>query len=153
MVNITFEFQKNDERNESVGLFAAGADDDMCPVKATAAIVGRVRGYTDIDADINDRKVNLFKDDKGKMTEITSVTIRKKLRRAATSIGEARLGFKALEIGLSFYPFRSRNGPIPSKSTNTHNHDHWKMEKRRIPAIHPETSRTILPAPIIKDVG
>ena len=99
MVNITFEFQKNDERNESVGMFAAGADDDMCPVKVTAAIVRRVRGYTDIDADINDRKVNLFKNDKGKMTEITSATIRKKLRGAATSIGEARLGFKASEIG------------------------------------------------------
>jgi len=85
MVNITFEFQKNDERNESVGMFAAGADNDMCPVKVTTAIVRRVRGYTDIGADINDRKVNLFKNDKGKMTEITSMTIRKKLRRAATS--------------------------------------------------------------------
>jgi len=66
----------------------AVADNDMCPVKVAAAIVRRLRGYTDIDENINDRKVNLFKNDKGKMTEIASATIRKKLQGSATSIGE-----------------------------------------------------------------
>eukprot|EP00978_Attheya_sp_CCMP212_P040904 scaffold228306_cov32-Attheya_sp.AAC.1 len=43
-VSITFEFQKNDERNDTVTMHQTG-DAYMCPVVAWAAVVQRILSY------------------------------------------------------------------------------------------------------------
>jgi len=43
-VSITFEFQKNDERNDTVTMHRTG-DSYMCPVVAWAAVIQRILSY------------------------------------------------------------------------------------------------------------
>jgi hypothetical protein len=81
-VNITFDYQKNDERNESAGMFRATNDGLLRPVRIWAATVRRVRSHSGAD-DVENRKVNLFKNDKRKIFQITYTQIRTKLRAAA----------------------------------------------------------------------
>ena len=97
-VNITFEFQKNEERNESVGMYRVKKELYLCPVALAAKIVQRVRSYPGSD-DPEKRKINQFMTPDGKWKEITSASIRGKLRAAARVIGEATLGFKPEDIG------------------------------------------------------
>jgi len=92
-----FEFQKNDERNESVGMYWATKELYLCPTALAAKIVQRVRSYPGSD-DPEEREINLFMTPDGKWKEITSATIRVKLRAAARVIGEATLGFKPEDI-------------------------------------------------------
>jgi hypothetical protein len=98
-VSITFEWQKNTERDETVSMHSCKhyKQKDFDPVCVWAKIVTRVRSYPGEDIK-QDRKVNtVFV--KGKVKEITSFHIRTKLRAAVSAIGEASLGFKANEIG------------------------------------------------------
>ena len=93
-ITVTFEFQKSDERHESVTMFRSG-DPTLCPVRAYAAIVKRILSYpnTDYDTTINTIYV------KGALQTITSTTARNKLRSAARNIGPVKLGFKPEDIG------------------------------------------------------
>ncbi len=98
-VDITFEYQKNDERNESVGMYRSNTK-RYHAVSVWAAIVNRIRGY---EGATDDWKVNMYqyRDEKGniKNIEITSNRIRTKLRVAARLIGKDALGFDASDIG------------------------------------------------------
>ena len=97
-VNITFEYQKNDERNESVGMYRAEGESYFCPVFIWAQIIRRLYTYP---STTSDTKVNLTQqsNSSSKLIEITSNRIRTKLRAAATVIGAVSLGFKAMDIG------------------------------------------------------
>ena len=75
-------------------MFRSG-DPELCPVRAWAAIVRRVLSYpgTDYDSTVNTIYIN------NKLKTITSSTARTKLRSAARTIGETKLGFKPDDIG------------------------------------------------------
>ena len=49
-VSITFEFQKKDERNDTVTQIAS-MDILLCPIGQCAALVRRIRGYPGANAD------------------------------------------------------------------------------------------------------
>ena len=49
-ITVTFEFQKSDERNESVTMFRS-CDPTLCPVRAWAAIVRRILSYPGANVD------------------------------------------------------------------------------------------------------
>ena len=93
-ITVTFEFQKSDERNESVTMFRSG-DPTLCPVRAWAAIVRRILSYpgTNFDTPVNTIYIQ------GKLSSISSTTARSKLRSAARNLGEIKLGFKPEDIG------------------------------------------------------
>ena len=94
-VSITFEDQKNGERMETITQFRTGGL-ILCPVRATAALVKRawkMKGAT------GDTPINTFETEAGRTSQITSDDMRKALRAAVLAIGEAKLGFKAGEVG------------------------------------------------------
>ena len=98
-VNITFEWQKNKDRDNSVSMHRSKRfkTREFNPVFIWATIISRIRAYPGKD-DINDRKVNLVLVN-DKMKEISSFHLRTKLRAAVVSVGEDLLGFKASDIG------------------------------------------------------
>ena len=65
-VSITFQFQKNDERSDSVGMHRTD-DPVICPVKAWAYTVRRILAYPDSSPS---SQVNLFKPHGNKPTII-----------------------------------------------------------------------------------
>jgi hypothetical protein len=103
-VSVTFRRQKNRDngvvvtphRNDNPG------DDVMCPVRALADLVFRVRGYvTEGRARTTSIGINSFVSDKtgARLEEISSKEVLRQLRTAATAVGEGRLGFSAERIG------------------------------------------------------
>ena len=103
-VSVTFRRQKNRDnevvvtqhRNDNLG------DDVMCPVKALAYLVFRVRGYvTTGRTRTTDIGINSFVSDKNgaRLEQISSKDVLRQLRSAATAVGEGRLGFSAESIG------------------------------------------------------
>ena len=98
-VTITFEWQKNQERDESVSMHKCKlqSQQEFDPVFIWALIVSRVRKHPGDDS-IPDRKVNtVFVNQQ--VREITSHHIRTKLRSAVAQIGEEKIGFTAEEVG------------------------------------------------------
>lgn len=93
-VSITFEYQKNDLRDVTITQHCTN-DDTLCPVRAWAAVVHRVRGYPGTS---DETPVNAFFEN-GKLRFIPSSTIRVKLRAVAAAMGKDRLGYTADEIG------------------------------------------------------
>ena len=87
-VTITFEFQKSEERHESVTMHRSG-DPVLCPVRAWASIARQVLSYpgTDETSTVN----TIFLNDK--LSTISSATVRTKLRSAVDEIGVDKLGF------------------------------------------------------------
>ena len=68
----------------------------LCPVRAAASIVQRIRQYkTHTDT----TTINAFLLPSGKMSYISSKMVRDALRAAVTTIGEAKLGFRATNVG------------------------------------------------------
>ncbi len=97
LVDLTFKFQKNDDRNESVGMHAARSSHDfMNPVKLAASIVKRVRSYPGAN---DDTPINLMMDEKGTIFPITSTSIRNQIRNTVKIIGPKNLGFGPDEVG------------------------------------------------------
>eukprot|EP00978_Attheya_sp_CCMP212_P004474 scaffold9753_cov35-Attheya_sp.AAC.2 len=95
-VSITFEFQKNDKRNDTVTMHRAG-DAYMCPVVAWAAVVQRILSYPGTRPETT---VNTMYDPKTKrFSYLTSDDLRIRLRAAIVVIGEDKLGIKAEDIG------------------------------------------------------
>ena len=93
-VSITFEFQKSDERHETITMHRSG-DTSLCPVRAWAAVIQRIRSYPNTDPSTT---VNTILVD-NKLARISSSTMLSKLRSAVRTLGETKLGFKAEDIG------------------------------------------------------
>lgn len=93
-VSITFEYQKNDMRDVTITQHCTN-DPVLCPVRAWASVVTRVRNYPGSSPDST---VNSFRY-KGKTIYIRSDAVRMKLRASAAALGKDRLGFSSDEIG------------------------------------------------------
>ena len=93
-VAITFEFQKNDERDVTITQHCTH-DATLCPVRAWAALVKRVLGHpgTNSDTPVNAFVVN------GVLKFIPATRIVDKIRASATVIGEDVLGCQPSEFG------------------------------------------------------
>ena len=96
LVQITFEFQKNDKRDVRVHMFRSG-DSLLCPVIAWASTVQRIRR---IDGSCDDSEVCLFEDENKKTSLLPAIQIRARLRAVVHLIGEEALGFNRDDIGL-----------------------------------------------------
>ena len=96
LVQITFEFQKNDKRDVRIHMFKS-EDPVLCPVRAWAETIKRVRAIKDSS---DQSPVCLFCDDQGKISNITASYARSKVRAIVQLIGEATLGFTKADIGL-----------------------------------------------------
>lgn len=97
-VVITFEFQKNDKRNQQVHMYRTH-DKLLCPVKAWSRVIKRI--ITTIPNYNMNTKVCIFmgKAD-SKPLAITGNKARSKLRSTVKVIGIAVLGFAEMDIGL-----------------------------------------------------
>jgi hypothetical protein len=93
-VSITFEWQKKDERNDTVTHLRSG-DAILCPVRQWAAIVRRIRAYP---GSVDNTPVSAVWRN-GRIEHITSKEMVDALRAAVVAVGEDRLGFKAEDIG------------------------------------------------------
>ena len=93
-VSITFEFQKSDERHETITMHRSG-DSMLCPVRSWASIIQRILSYpgTDPSSTVNTIRVE------DKLLKLSSSTMLLKLRSAVRALGEEKLGFKAEDIG------------------------------------------------------
>ena len=94
-VSIYFEYQKNEERNESVTQCATG-DPFACPVKAAAKIIRRMQREGASDWDY----IFTFKDEHGKRKHLTAALALKFLRNYIKSIDYEGLGLHPDDIGL-----------------------------------------------------
>ena len=93
-VSITFEFQKNNEKNETVTQERT-TDPLMCPVKAWASTIKRIRSYP---TTTSNTPINIFYSN-SKLYQISSKDNINLLRKSVNSMDETKLGFKANEIG------------------------------------------------------
>ena len=93
-VSITFEWQKKDERMDTVTQLATG-DITLCPVRIWAAIVKRIRGYPGATCDTPVSAVWRH----GQIEFITSKELIAAMQDAVVAIGEESLGFTRHEIG------------------------------------------------------
>ena len=93
-VSITFTFQKNDQRDETVTMHRTD-DPVLCPVRAWAAIVSRLRSNSTVS---DHTSVNTYFV-KGDAFVVTLVNVLHALRAAVTYLGKDTLGFTASEIG------------------------------------------------------
>ena len=95
LVNITYEWQKNEERHDSVSMhrcYSANYQNEFNPVYIWAKIITEVRSYQGQDV-VENRKINTFVEN-GKKRDITSAHVRAKLRAAAASVGKETLGIR-----------------------------------------------------------
>ena len=104
-VSVTFEFQKNDERDVTIAQHCTH-DTTLCPVRAWAALVKRVLGCpsTNSDTPANAFVVN------GVLKHIPATRTVDKIRASATVIGEDVLGCHPSEFGSTLHSQRSSNG-------------------------------------------
>ena len=93
-VSITFEWQKKDERNDTVTQMAT-LHILLCPVRAWAAVVKRIRSYPGAT---DETKVSAYWKD-SQINHLTSKNMSDALRDAVSAIGEESLGFKASQVG------------------------------------------------------
>jgi hypothetical protein len=94
-VTILSEYQKRDERNETVTQHKTG-DPLLCPFRTWAAIVHRILGYPYTD---RDSPVCTFHQN-GTTSVISGPTILAHLRAAVSALGRDFLGFDAADVGL-----------------------------------------------------
>ncbi|KAL9183869.1 hypothetical protein ACHAXT_004725 [Thalassiosira profunda] len=92
--DVTFEWQKKDEKEDTVTHMASG-DILLCPVKQWAAVVRRILGYPGATADTPVSAVWRY----GRIEHITSKEVVDALRAAVVSVGEESLGIKKEDIG------------------------------------------------------
>jgi hypothetical protein len=93
-VSITFEMQKKDEKSDTVH-HKATKDVNMCPVRAAAAIVCRIRNYKVYDDNTPISTVYI----QGRSSHVTSKQMTNALQDAISVIGEAVLNIKTSEVG------------------------------------------------------
>jgi hypothetical protein len=93
-IAVTFEMQKKEDKNDTVHTARTG-DPIMCPVRAAAKLVQRIRRYpksndnTSINTVLVGSRVRL----------VTSLQVANALRDSVISIGEDLLNIKAEEVG------------------------------------------------------
>ena len=93
-VSITFEYQKRDERDETITHYASG-DALLCPVRSWASVVQRVRAYPGATKETH---VNAFLD-RGEIEYIKGKAVRERIRWAVAAIGKAVLGYGPEDVG------------------------------------------------------
>ena len=93
-VSLTFEWQKNDERMDTVTHMASG-DAFLCPVRQWAAIVKRIWGYPGANDDTPVSAVWRY----GRIEHISSKEMVAALQAAVVAVGEDVLGIKKEEVG------------------------------------------------------
>jgi hypothetical protein len=95
MFSILYEYQKRDERKETVTQNRTG-DLLLCPVRILATVFHRVRSYPILN---EDTAVNTFHFE-GKTTKIQGSTALMHLRAEVRAIGQDKLGFGPEDVGL-----------------------------------------------------
>ena len=93
-VSITFEMQKNEDRDDTVTHGRTG-DDVLCPVLQWARLVSRIWSYPGATPDT--KVCSIWRH--GRIEHITSKTIIQYLRAACAAIGSEVLGFEPHEVG------------------------------------------------------
>jgi hypothetical protein len=97
MVIITFEFQKNNLRNQTIHMYST--DDELLnPVIAWAMTVRRI--WSTIPEASGDTRICAFFDDQNRIIDFDANHIRPKLRAVVELMGEHVLGFSKEDIGL-----------------------------------------------------
>lgn len=94
-ISITFEDQKNGEKNACITQHKASRQKDLCPVRAWAALVHRIMSYPKTTMDTT---VNTFYT-KGSLKLISSNQTRSFIKSHVRSLGQDRLGLKANQVG------------------------------------------------------
>jgi len=94
-ISITFEFQKNEERQETVTQEKSN-DPSLCPVQSAASIIMFIVQIPGASPDIS---INLFRNGDGSVVLVSSSTMLATLRHAADSMGKDVLGFTSSKIG------------------------------------------------------
>ena len=94
-ISITFEFQKNDARQETVTQEKSN-DPLLCPVRSAASIVMFIIRIPGVSPNTS---INTFCGNDDNVTQISSSMILATLREAADSMGADVLGFSSSEIG------------------------------------------------------
>lgn len=94
VVSITFRKQKKDEKYDTVNQLASG-DSVLCPLKAWAALVRRIRSYpaTNDDTPVSTVLIN------GHITHVTSKILVDALEGAIEAVGRDRIGIQKGEVG------------------------------------------------------
>jgi hypothetical protein len=95
-VSITFEFQKNDERDAIITMHRTG-DSILCPVIAWSSITRRVRSLPNTS---DATPVCTYQRADGSTGLVTSKLVLTRIRDRVTAIGRDVLGFSAHEVGL-----------------------------------------------------
>jgi hypothetical protein len=93
-VSITFEKQKKDEKLDTVTQLSSG-DIILCPVRAWAAIVRRIRGYLGTNGDTPVSAVWR----NGRLEDITSTMLVNALEGAIDAVGRDRLNIPKGDVG------------------------------------------------------
>ena len=96
IVLITFEFQKNNNRNKTVHMFKTN-DNTLCPVKAWAYTITRI--LNTVPQANENTKVCAYTDN-GQTRYIDSTYARAKIRGIVELLGKEILGFTKEEVGL-----------------------------------------------------
>jgi hypothetical protein len=94
VVSITFEMQKKDKKGDTVNQLASG-DIVLCPVRAWAALVKRIRGYPGS----NDNTPVSTVLNNGRLEHITSKMMVNALEAAVEAVGRDVVNIQAGEIG------------------------------------------------------
>jgi len=92
-VSITFEFQKNRDKRQTIFQQCTGLH--LCPVKCWARLSKRVLSYS---GSSHSSPINLAEIG-GKVAQITNKNVISHLRTTVGSIGEKWLGFTKSEVG------------------------------------------------------
>ena len=94
-ISITFEFQKNEARQETVTQ-EKSSDPSFCPVRSAATIIMFIVRLPGASPDTS---INSFRTSDGSVVLVSSSMILATLRNAADSMGKDALGFTSSEIG------------------------------------------------------
>jgi hypothetical protein len=100
-ISITFEFQKKEVRNDTISHQKSSdtmGKGEMCPVRAAADIVMRLRSYNIPGNAFQDTPINFVKSGASYYT-IPGTMFLSKIRAAVASLGHEKLGFNPEDVG------------------------------------------------------
>ena len=118
MVIITFEFQKNHKRDQSVHMYKT-KDKILNPVHAWANTIKRI--LSTLPNCSEDTTVCSFKDEQGNISEFDANEVRPKLRALVHLIGPEVLGYSQEDVGLHSIRTGGRNGNVSFGSIGNYN--------------------------------
>jgi len=133
-IAITFEYQKRDERNDTVPQWRT-CDSTYCPVVVSAAVVRRLKAMGASESDF----VYKFKGNNGRTRDFDSATALWMLRGFILSVNFKGVSLDPKRIGL--HSLRSSgHGNVSQRCTGVHNCVARLLVQRRFPPLHPEAS-------------